>query len=158
MAFALLALVNLVRPERQCAERDGSLWRPGAGEDFVVRLVGWRGASHVGIGDWGCWVARGGGMTATVVVALENSPNSLDPRVGTDAAAERIDGLLFDALVRKDEHDRMQSMAGDPMGAAGPAVVGVSSSRDGVRFADGRPLGAQMMWPGRSIPCAMARF
>jgi len=35
---------------------------------------------------------------------IESSPSNLDPRVGTDAQSERIDSLLFDSLVRKDEH------------------------------------------------------
>ncbi len=79
---------------------------------------------------------------SAVVVAIENSPSSLDPRVGTDAASERIDGLLFDSLVRKDEHYRMQ-----PWLAVGwdqpDAMTWVFHLRDGLRFADGRPLGAE---------------
>ena len=35
---------------------------------------------------------------------IESSPANLDPRVGTDAFSERIDELLFDSLLRKDEH------------------------------------------------------
>jgi peptide/nickel transport system substrate-binding protein len=40
----------------------------------------------------------------TVVVVIESSPTNLDPRVGIDAQSERIDDLLFDSLVRRDEH------------------------------------------------------
>ena len=43
-----------------------------------------------------------------MVVAVENSPNSLDPRIGTDAQSERIGALLFDPLVIKDEHYEIQ--------------------------------------------------
>ena len=78
----------------------------------------------------------------TVVVAIENSPSSLDPRVGTDAASERIDELLFDSLVRKDEHDRMGPWLA--LNWEQPdALTWVFHLRPGVRFADGRPLGAE---------------
>src|SRR5579884_169405 len=40
----------------------------------------------------------------TLVMIIENSPTNLDPRVGTDAQSERIDELLFDSLVHRDEH------------------------------------------------------
>src|SRR4051794_28815698 len=35
----------------------------------------------------------------TVVMLIESSPTNLDPRIGTDAQSERIDKLIFDALV-----------------------------------------------------------
>ena len=77
-----------------------------------------------------------------VVVAIENSPSSLDPRVGTDAASERIDGLLFDSLVRKDEHFRMVPWLAVSWEQP-DALTWVFHLRDGVRFVDGRPLGAE---------------
>jgi peptide/nickel transport system substrate-binding protein len=40
----------------------------------------------------------------TIVLLIENSPNNLDPRIGTDAQSERIGMLLFDSLVKRDEH------------------------------------------------------
>ena len=62
---------------------------------------------------------------------LESSPNNLDLRVGTDAQSERVGGLIFDALVKKDEHYRAAAVAGDELGAAGCFDVGVSSARWG---------------------------
>lgn len=44
----------------------------------------------------------------TLVMIIESSPTNLDPRVGLDAQSERIDELLFDALVRRDEHFNLQ--------------------------------------------------
>ncbi|HKN17675.1 MAG TPA: hypothetical protein VJX47_12065, partial [Candidatus Sulfotelmatobacter sp.] len=35
----------------------------------------------------------------TLVMIIESSPTNLDPRVGIDAQSERIDELLFDALL-----------------------------------------------------------
>jgi peptide/nickel transport system substrate-binding protein len=77
-----------------------------------------------------------------VVVAIENSPNSLDPRIGTDAMAERIGGLLFDALVKKDDHFEMQPWLATSWTQPDP-LTWVFYLRDGVRFSDGRPLTAE---------------
>jgi peptide/nickel transport system substrate-binding protein len=77
----------------------------------------------------------------TVVMILESSPNNLDLRQGTDAQSERVGGLIFDALVKKDEHYELQ-----PWLAASwdqpDALTWVFHLRDGVRFHDGRPLEA----------------
>ena len=46
--------------------------------------------------------------SSTVTMIIESSPNNLDLRQGTDAQSERVGGLIFDALVRKDEHYELQ--------------------------------------------------
>jgi peptide/nickel transport system substrate-binding protein len=87
----------------------------------------------------------------TVVVAIENSPNSLDPRIGTDAMAERIGGLLFDPLVRKDEHFEMKPWLAMRWEQPDP-LTWIFYLRDGVRFADGRPLTAgDVAWTINSL-------
>ena len=86
-----------------------------------------------------------------MVVAIENSPNSLDPRVGTDAMAERIGGLIFDALVRKDEHFEMQPWLATRWEQPDP-LTWVFHLRDDVRFHDGRPLTAKdVVWTINSL-------
>ncbi len=40
----------------------------------------------------------------TLVMIIESNPTNLDPRVGIDGYSERIDELLFDALLTRDEH------------------------------------------------------
>lgn len=40
----------------------------------------------------------------TVVMLIENSPTNLDPRVGLDASSEHIDQLIFDSLVKHNNH------------------------------------------------------
>src|ERR1044071_7104688 len=40
----------------------------------------------------------------TLVMIIESSPTNLDPRVGQDAQSQRIDGLIFDNLLTRDEH------------------------------------------------------
>ena len=74
-------------------------------------------------------------------MTIENSPTNLDRRIGTDAMSERIGDLIFDPLVRMDEHYEMR-----PWLATGweqpDALTWIFHLRDGVRFQDGRPLGA----------------
>lgn len=87
----------------------------------------------------------------TVVVAIESSPNSLDPRIGTDAMAERIDGQLFDPLVRKDEHFEMQPWLATSWSQPDP-LTWIFHLRDGVRFSDGRALTAEdVAWTIQSM-------
>ena len=40
----------------------------------------------------------------TLVMIIESSPTNLDPRIGIDAYSERIDNLIFDDLLTRDEH------------------------------------------------------
>jgi len=44
----------------------------------------------------------------TAVVLIESSPLNLDPRIGTDAQSERIDQLLFDGLLTRNEHFELE--------------------------------------------------
>src|SRR5579859_339515 len=44
----------------------------------------------------------------TLVMIIESSPTNLDPRVGLDAFSERIDNLIFDDLLTRDEHLNVQ--------------------------------------------------
>lgn len=86
-----------------------------------------------------------------VVVAIENSPNSLDPRLGTDAMAERIGGLIYDPLVRKDRHFNMQPWLATSWSQPNP-LTWLFNLRDGVRFQDGRPLeAADVAWTINSL-------
>ena len=97
----------------------------------------------------GCHAARP--ESQTVVMAIENSPTNLDPRVGTDAMSERIGGLIFDALVTKDEHFEMKPWLAQSWEQP-DAKTWVFHLRDGVRFQDGRPLGAEdVVWTINSL-------
>ena len=90
-------------------------------------------------------------VSQVAVVAIESSPASLDPRVGTDAQSERIAGLLFDPLVRKDEHFAMQPALAERWEQT-DALTWVFHLRPGVRFHDGRPLEAEdVAWTIRSM-------
>jgi ABC-type transport system substrate-binding protein len=75
----------------------------------------------------------------TVVVVIESSPTNLDPRVGIDAQSERIDELLFDSLVRRDEHFELKPWLAERWEIPDPQTY-VFHLRQGVRFHNGQPL------------------
>ena len=69
---------------------------------------------------------------------IESSPTNLDPRIGVDAQAEHIDSLLFDALVRRDEHFGLQPFLATSWDTPDP-LTWVFHLRTDARFHDGRP-------------------
>ncbi len=78
---------------------------------------------------------------STVTMVIESSPNNLDLRQGTDAQSERVGELIFDALVKKDEHYELRPSLATSWEQ--PDVrTWVFHLRDGVRFHDGRPVEA----------------
>ncbi len=75
----------------------------------------------------------------TVTVLIESSPTNLDPRIGVDAQSERIDSLIFDSLVRKDEHFDLKPWLAEKWDSPNRLTY-IFHLRDGVHFHDGRPL------------------
>ena len=75
----------------------------------------------------------------TFVMIIESSPTNLDPRVGIDAQSERIDELIFDALLTRDEHFNVQPGLAEKWEVP-DALTYVFHLRHGVTFHDGRPL------------------
>ena len=75
----------------------------------------------------------------TLVMIIESSPTNLDPRVGLDAQSERIDGLLFDNLLSRDEHLSVKPGLAESWDIRDPRTY-VFRLHHGVRFSDGRPL------------------
>lgn len=78
----------------------------------------------------------------TLTMIIEFSPANLDPRVGTDAQSERIDELLFDSLVRKDEHFTIKPWLAESWEIPDPQTY-IFHLRHGVQFHDGSPLTAK---------------
>lgn len=78
----------------------------------------------------------------TLVMIIESSPTNLDPRVGLDAQSERIDGLLFDNLLSRDEHLSVQPGLAEHWEIPDPTTY-VFHLRKGLRFSDGRQLTAR---------------
>jgi len=111
---------------------------------MVRRLVA------VGLLMVGCGILAGchGAVrkAGTVVVVLESSPNNLDPRQGTDEESEHVGALIFDGLVKKDEHFNLAPWLASSWEQP-DALTWVFHLRDGVRFQDGRPLeAADVVW------------
>ena len=75
----------------------------------------------------------------TVVMLIESSPISLDPRIGTDAQSERISELIFDSLLRRDSHSNLLPSLAESWEAADPLTY-VFHLRRGVRFHNGKLL------------------
>jgi peptide/nickel transport system substrate-binding protein len=78
----------------------------------------------------------------TLVMIIESSPLNLDPRVGTDSQSERIAGLIFDSLVRKDERFNLQPWLAEKWEIADPQTY-VFHLRRNIHFHDGRSLTAR---------------
>lgn len=77
-----------------------------------------------------------------LVMIIESSPTNLDPRVGLDAQSERIDALLFDNLLSRDEHLSVKPGLAERWEIPDPKTY-VFHLHKGVMFCDGRPLTAR---------------
>ena len=75
----------------------------------------------------------------TLVMIIESSPTNLDPRVGIDAQSERIDALIFDDLLDRDEHLNVTPALAERWEIPDPLTY-IFHIRHGVKFHDGRPL------------------
>jgi len=78
----------------------------------------------------------------TLVMIIESSPTNLDPRVGIDGQSERIDELLFDALLTRDEHFNVQPGLAERWEIPDPLTY-IFHLHRGVTFHDGQPLTAR---------------
>jgi peptide/nickel transport system substrate-binding protein len=87
----------------------------------------------------------------TVVMLIESSPTNLDPRIGTDAQSERIDELLFDGLVERDNNFQPVPALAERWDHPDP-LTWVFHLRSGVHFSDGRTLTAKdALWTLNSM-------
>jgi peptide/nickel transport system substrate-binding protein len=77
-----------------------------------------------------------------LVMIIESSPTNLDPRIGLDAQSERIDGLMFDNLLSRDEHLSVKPGLAESWDIPDPKTY-IFHLHRGVRFSDGRPLTAR---------------
>jgi len=75
----------------------------------------------------------------TLVMIIESSPTNLDPRVGIDAQSERIDALIFDDLLDRDDHLNVKPALAERWEIPDPLTY-IFHIRHGVSFHDGRPL------------------
>jgi peptide/nickel transport system substrate-binding protein len=75
----------------------------------------------------------------TLVMIIESSPTNLDPRVGIDAQSQRIGELIFDSLVRKDEHFELKPWLAESWEITDPQTY-IFHLHRGVRFHNGQLL------------------
>ncbi len=76
-----------------------------------------------------------------LVVAVQSGPNNLDPRIGTDAVSQNIDQVIFNGVMKVDEHLRVVPDLAERLDNPEPTVY-VASLRQGVHFHDGHELTA----------------
>ncbi len=87
----------------------------------------------------------------TLKFLIESSPNNLDLRQGTDSQSERIGELIYDPLVRKDDHFNLQPWLATNWERPN-ALTWIFHLRSGVRFHDGKPMTAEdVAWSIRSM-------
>jgi peptide/nickel transport system substrate-binding protein len=87
----------------------------------------------------------------TLHFLIESSPNNLDIRQGTDAQSERVGALIFEALVRKDDHYNLQPWLATSWERP-DALTWIFHLRSGVRFHDGKLLTADdVAWSIQSM-------
>lgn len=70
---------------------------------------------------------------------IETMPTNLDPRIGTDAISEHLDGLIFSSLVELDERRIPRGDLAEKWETPDPSTY-VFHLRSGVKFHDGRAL------------------
>ncbi len=75
----------------------------------------------------------------TLVMIIESSPTNLDPRVGIDGSSERIDSLIFDDLLERDEHLSVTPALAESWEIPDPRTY-VFHLHHGVKFHNGQPL------------------
>ncbi len=79
----------------------------------------------------------------TLVMAVEKPPKTLDPRVGNDAISARLQQIIFDTLVNKNDRlDIVPELAAD-FAVSPDARAFTFRLRSDARFHDGRPLTAE---------------
>jgi peptide/nickel transport system substrate-binding protein len=86
-----------------------------------------------------------------VVVSMTNSPNNLDPRVGTDSYSAKTANLMFTNLMNLDEQLRVCPGLAERLEHPDPLTY-VATLRRGVKFHDGHELTADdVVYTFRSI-------
>src|SRR6201984_157910 len=86
-----------------------------------------------------CSSNRGAEELGAVNFLIESMPANLDPRIGTDAQSQHLDGLIFDSLLAHDAQMNIVADLAERWEARDP-VSYVFHLRHAVKFHDGRPL------------------
>jgi peptide/nickel transport system substrate-binding protein len=94
-------------------------------------------AAGLAAGLAGCATRAANPRPDTVVFDIESTPVNLDPRIGTDAQSQYLDGLIFNSLVRRDIHMDLVPDLATSWETPDPLTY-VFHLRRGVRFQNGQ--------------------
>lgn len=89
----------------------------------------------------GCRTSGDSALPNTLTFLIESMPTNLDPRIGTDAQSENLDGLIFDGLVQRDAQMNLVPDLAENWETPDSQTY-VFHLRHGVKFHDGRALTA----------------
>src|SRR5687767_12658363 len=81
-------------------------------------------------------------VPGTVILALDEGPQNLDPRIGIDATSERLVQLLFSSLVKRSRDFRVEPDLALRWDIPNPTTY-VFHLRDDAFFHDGRKVTAR---------------
>ncbi|HVB87765.1 MAG TPA: ABC transporter substrate-binding protein [Candidatus Dormibacteraeota bacterium] len=87
----------------------------------------------------GCSKSGSAAEPGTLNFLIESMPTNLDPRIGTDAQSEEIDGLIFDGLVQRNAQMDVAPDLAQSWETPNPLTY-IFHLRHGVKFHDGRPF------------------
>ena len=86
-----------------------------------------------------------------LIVAVQSGPNNLDPRVGTDSVSQNIHQVIFNGVMKIDDHLKVVPDLAERLDNPEPTVY-VATLRKGVRFHDGHELtSADVVYTFRSV-------
>jgi peptide/nickel transport system substrate-binding protein len=132
--FATRSKMQVPRIARNGKQNNKGVWA------VALMVACWLGGCHADTKD-----------SKTLVFLIESSPNNLDLRQGTDSQSERIGELIFDPLVRKDEHFNLQPWLATSWERP-DVLTWVFHLRGGVRFHDGKVMNAEdVAWSIKSM-------
>src|SRR5882672_4475881 len=138
---------------RTCRRQPGQSVRRFWGRSLMRRMPTWLSGESRSFAPLRMTILEGVAMTLllallscsqssdpnTLVMIIESSPTNLDPRVGIDGQSERIDSLIFDDLLDRDEHFNVVPGLAESWEIPDPLTY-VFHLHRGVRFHDGSAL------------------
>jgi peptide/nickel transport system substrate-binding protein len=113
--------------------------RPGAARAASFAIVAPGAILLAGLSAAGCGSTLD--PASTLTLAIDGGPASLDPRLGSDEASKRVNGLIYNGLFRLDDAARPVPDLAASHARPDPLTV-IVRVRDGVLFHDGTPLTA----------------
>jgi peptide/nickel transport system substrate-binding protein len=100
----------------------------------------WCGVCLLAIASLGC--ESQAAASHVINIAVLSSPNSLDPRIGSDETSQRIHALIYDSLLALDDQLKVVGGLASSWEQADPLNY-IVHLRHGVRFHDGHELTAE---------------